>query len=152
MQSSQAPQAQPQLRQCRIKPPQTKGIAHAYRIWIGSCGRSGLGRFCCDDGPKLAAGLTTRPAGVLNNWGYSKLTCGDFSAAEHLFSGAQRKYTLPFLPLTQIERAQLLHTLGLTALRQGDLDIAKSLLREAIETHPQHFDEAMRALGALEAG
>ena len=44
------------------------------------------------------------------------------------------------------------HTLGLTAVRQGDLDIAKSLLRDAIETHPQHFDEAVRALGALEAG
>ena len=69
-----------------------------------------------------------------------------------LARGAQRKYTLPVLPLTQIERAQLLHTLGLTAVRQGDLDIAKSLLRDAIETHPQHFDEAVRALGALEAG
>lgn len=105
---------------------------------------------------EVAAGLTTRPAGVLNNWGYSKLTRGDFSAAEQLFTdalrndstlftaknnlvlarGAQRKYTLPVLPLTQIERAQLLHTLGLTAVRQGDVDIAKSLLRDAIETHP----------------
>lgn len=121
---------------------------------------------------EVAAGLTTRPAGVLNNWGYSKLTRGDFSAAEQLFTdalrndstlftaknnlvlarGAQRKYTLPVLPLTQIERAQLLHTLGLTAVRQGDVDIAKSLLRDAIETHPQHFDEAVRALTALEAG
>lgn len=121
---------------------------------------------------EVAAGLTTRPAGVLNNWGYSKLTRGDFSAAEQLFTdalrndstlftaknnlvlarGAQRKYTLPVLPLTQIERAQLLHTLGLTAVRQGDVDIAKSLLRDAIETHPQHFDEAVRALATLEAG
>jgi len=121
---------------------------------------------------EIATGLTTRPAGVLNNWGFSKLTRGDYGDAERLFTeaitydrelftaknnlvlarGAQRKYTLPVLPLTQIERAQLLHTLGLTAVRQGDVDIAKSLLRDAIETHPQHFDEAVRALTALEAG
>ena len=34
---------------------------------------------------EVAVGLTTRPAGVLNNWGYSKLTRGDFDEAERLF-------------------------------------------------------------------
>jgi len=52
--------------------------------------------------------------------------------------------------MTQIERAQLLYTLALTAIKQSDLTIGKGLLQEAIETHPQHFEEAVRALRALE--
>ena len=36
---------------------------------------------------EIAAGLTTTPAGVLNNWGYSKLTRGDYAGAEKLFIG-----------------------------------------------------------------
>ncbi|MGR1581364.1 tetratricopeptide repeat protein [Thalassobius sp. S69A] len=119
---------------------------------------------------EIAVGLTTRPAGVLNNWGYSKLTRGDFSDAERLFTdairndeklftaknnlvlarGAQRNYTLPVIPMTQIERAQLLHTLGLSAVKQGDISTGKGLLREAIDTHPQHFEAAVRSLRALE--
>lgn len=35
---------------------------------------------------ETAVGLTTNPASVLNNWGYSKLTRGDFKGAEDLFS------------------------------------------------------------------
>ncbi|MCG6904097.1 MAG: hypothetical protein LJE68_15590 [Rhodobacter sp.] len=120
---------------------------------------------------ETAAGLTTRPSGVLNNWGYSKLTRGEYSEAERLFTeaitydadlftaknnltlarGAQRKYELPVVPMTQVERAQLLHTLGLAAVKQGDIAIGKGLLREAIETHPQHFEAAVRSLAALEA-
>lgn len=120
---------------------------------------------------ETAIGLTTKPSGVLNNWGYSKLTRGEFSSAEKLFAeavtydpnlftaknnltlarGAQRKYELPVLPMTQIERAQLLHTLALSAVKQGDVAIGKGLLREAIETHPQHFEAAVRSLRALEA-
>ncbi len=119
---------------------------------------------------QTAAGLTTTPAGVLNNWGYSKLTRGKYSEAERLFSdalrhdtgmftaknnlvlarGAQRKYDLPVIPMSQIERAQLLYTLALTAIKQNDVTIGKGLLREAIDTHPQHFDEANRSLRALE--
>lgn len=119
---------------------------------------------------ETAVGLTTKPASVLNNWGYSKLTRGDFAAAERLFGdairadgglftaknnlvlarGAQRKYTLPVIPMDQIERAQLLHTLGLSAVKQGDVTTAKALLREAIESHPQHFEAAVRSLDALE--
>ncbi len=120
---------------------------------------------------EIAAGLTTKPAGVLNNWGYSKLTRGDFAGAERLFGdalrqdpelftaknnlvlarGAQRKYTLPVIPMGQVERAQLLQTMGLTAVKQGDVETGKGLLRDAIDTHPQHFEEAVRALRALEA-
>ena len=120
----------------------------------------------------IAAGLTTQPGGVLNNWGFSKLTRGDFSEAERLFAealrhdstsftaknnlvlarGAQRKYTLPVIPLDQTEKAQLLHTLALSAIKQGDVNTGKTLLREAIDTHPQHFEAAVRSLRALEAG
>ncbi|MCD1625447.1 MAG: tetratricopeptide repeat protein [Paracoccaceae bacterium] len=119
---------------------------------------------------EIAMGLTTRPAGVMNNWGFSKLTRGAYPEAERLFTdairqdnamftaknnlvlarAAQRNYTLPVMPMTQLERAQLLHTLGLSAVKQGDVETAKGLLRDAVQTHPQHFDEAVRSLAALE--
>ena len=119
---------------------------------------------------ETAVGLTTSPAGVLNNWGFSKLTRGDYSGAERLFTdalrsdgdlftaknnlvlarGAQRNYDLPVVPMSQIERAQLLHTMALTAIKQNDLTIGRGLLREAIDTHPQHFEAAVRSLRALE--
>ena len=119
---------------------------------------------------ETAAGLTTTPAGVYNNWGYSMLTRGDYVQAERLFMdalrhnggmftaknnlvlarGAQRKYDLPVVSMTQIERAQLLHTLALTAIKQNDVTTGKGLLREAIDTHPQHFADAVRSLRALE--
>lgn len=121
---------------------------------------------------EIAVGLTTKPASVLNNWGYSKLTRGDFPEAERLFAdairqdrtlftaknnlvlarGAQGNYTLPVMPMTQVEKAELLHTLVLAAIKKGDVAIGKGLLQEAIDTHPQHFDAAVRALRALEAG
>ncbi|PRX38313.1 pentatricopeptide repeat domain-containing protein (PPR motif) [Meinhardsimonia xiamenensis] len=120
---------------------------------------------------ETAAGLTTKPAAVLNNWGYSKLTRGDHAEAERLFleavkedpsvftaknnlvlaRAAQRKYTLPPIPMTQVERAQLLHTMALAAIKQGDVNTGRTLLEEAIETHPQHFEAAVRALRALES-
>lgn len=120
---------------------------------------------------ETAVGLTTRPGTVYNNWGFSKLTRGDYAGAERLFvdalrhdssmftaknnlvlaRGAQRNYTLPVVPMTQIERAQLLHTMALAAIKQNDVTIGKSLLNDAIETHPRHFPEAVRALEALDA-
>ncbi|MFN3971883.1 MAG: tetratricopeptide repeat protein [Gemmobacter sp.] len=120
---------------------------------------------------EVAVGLTTKPAAVYNNWGFSKLTRGDHAGAERLFAdalkfeptlftaknnmvlarGAQRKYDLPVVAMTQTERAQLLHTMALTAIKQGDVRIGKGLLQEAVDTHPQHFDEADRALKALDA-
>lgn len=120
---------------------------------------------------ETAAGLTTKPAGVLNNWGFSKLTRNDFAGAEKLFleaitydpdlfttknnlvlaRGAQRKYDLPVIKMTQAERAQLLHTLALTAIKQGDVTVGKGLLQQAIDTSPQHFEAASSALAALDA-
>ncbi|MBB3992869.1 Flp pilus assembly protein TadD [Sulfitobacter undariae] len=120
---------------------------------------------------EIAVGLTTEPAPVLNNWGYSKLTRGDYKDAERLFNsavtqdstlftaknnlvlarGAQRNYNLPVVPMDQSERAQLLHTMALSAIKQGDVETGKGLLREAIDTHPQHFEAAARSLAALEA-
>ncbi len=121
---------------------------------------------------ETAAGMTTRPAGVLNNWGYSKLTRGDYAGAEKLFieaisadprlftaknnlilaRAAQKKYTLPLIQMTQVEKAKLLYGLGLAAVRQGDVEIGRSLLEQAIDTHPQHFAAAVRALEALDRG
>jgi Flp pilus assembly protein TadD len=88
---------------------------------------------------ETAVGLTTRPAGVLNNWGFSRLTRGDHAGAEELFleaisydpnlftaknnlvlaRAAQGNYQLPLVRMTQVERAQLLHTAALAAIRQG---------------------------------
>ena len=121
---------------------------------------------------ETAAGLTTTPSGIYNNWGFSKLSRGDFREAERLFSEAlkydpslftaknnlvlarasQRNYDLPVVPMSQQERAQLLYTLALGAIKQGDVSIGRGLLRQAIDTSPQHFDAAVRSLEALEAG
>ena len=119
---------------------------------------------------ETAFGLTTKPSSVLNNWGYSKLTRGDFAGAEKLFGqaltydrtsftsknnlvlarSAQRRYDMPNVPMTQTERAELLYTAALTAIKQGDVTIGKTLLHEAVDTHPQYFEEAARALATLE--
>lgn len=119
---------------------------------------------------EIAAGLTTRPAGVMNNWGYSKLTRKKYDEAEKLFlraitydkelftaknnlvlaRGSQRKYALPVIPMSEVERAELLYTLALTAIKQGDTDIGRGLLETAIDTHPRHFQEAVRTLQALQ--
>lgn len=119
---------------------------------------------------ETAVGLTTTPASVMNNWGYSKLTRGDFADAEKLFiqairqddslftaknnlvlaRGAQGNYSLPVMPMSQQERAQLLYSLGLTAVKRGDVETGKGLFRDAIETHPQYFEAAVRSLRALE--
>ena len=120
---------------------------------------------------EIAAGLTTKPAGVLNNWGFSKLTRGDPAGAEKLFveaitfdntmftaknnlvlaRAAQRKYELPVVPMSQTERAELLYTMGLGAVKQGDTQVGRALLQEAVETHPQYFETAARSLAALES-
>jgi Flp pilus assembly protein TadD len=119
---------------------------------------------------ETAAGMTTKPASIYNNWGYSKLTRGAHAEAEKLFleaitynsemftaknnlvlsRAAQRKYSLPPIRLTQIEKAELLYTMAIAAIKQGDGAVGHGLLLEAIDTHPQHFDAAVRALEALE--
>ncbi|MBD1204489.1 MAG: tetratricopeptide repeat protein [Rhodobacteraceae bacterium] len=120
---------------------------------------------------ETAAGMTNQPAGVYNNWGFSKLSRQDFAAAERLFvqaltyddslftaknnlvmaRGAQRKYDLPVIAMTQTEKAELLYTLALTAIKKGDVAVGKALLQDAVSTHPQHFEAAVRSLAALEA-
>lgn len=120
---------------------------------------------------EIAAGLTTTPAGVLNNWGFSKLTRGEHAGAEKLFNealtydpalftaknnlvlarAAQRKYDLPVVRMTQTERAELLYSMALAAIKQGDITVGKGLLQQAIDTHPQHFEAATRSLEALDS-
>jgi Flp pilus assembly protein TadD len=117
-----------------------------------------------------AVRLSEEPAGVLNNWGYSKLSRGDNAGAERLFTralkddpslftaknnlvlarGAQRDYNLPIVEMTQVEKAMLLHTMALAAIKQGDVSTGQALLGDAIDTHPQHFEAAARSLDALE--
>ncbi|WP_413874796.1 tetratricopeptide repeat protein [Albidovulum sp.] len=121
---------------------------------------------------ETAFGLTTQPSGVLNNWGYSKLTRGDFAGAEKLFSealtydasnfttknnlvlarAAQRKYDMPMVTMTQSERAELLYTAALTAIKQGDVTTGKGLLEDAVDTSPKYFEQAARALETLNNG
>lgn len=121
---------------------------------------------------QTAAGLTTKPAGIYNNWGFSKLSRGDAAGAEKLFKEAltydphrfttknnlvlarasQGKYELPVIQMTQSERAELLYTAGLAAVKRGDIAIGKTLLQDAIDTNPQYFAEADRALKALDQG
>ena len=119
---------------------------------------------------EIAAGLTSKPQGVYNNWGYSKLTRGDGPGAERLFNqaltydptmftaknnlvlarAAQHKYDLPIVQMTQTERAQLLYTMALAAIKQGDTSTGKRLLQEAVDTSPTYFEAAARSLAALE--
>jgi Flp pilus assembly protein TadD len=121
---------------------------------------------------ETAAGLTTRPSGVYNNWGFSKLTRGNPRDAERLFTQAlqhdpdlftaknnlalaragQGNYNLPIVRMTQQERAMMLYTMSIAAIRRGDATIGRTLLQEAIDTHPQHYEEAVRAMRALEGG
>ncbi|MGB0497205.1 MAG: tetratricopeptide repeat protein [Rubricella sp.] len=115
--------------------------------------------------------LATDPAGVLNNWGVSRMSRGDLDGAIGTFReaiildpdsfepknnltiarGLQGNFTLPVIPMTETERAQLFHNLALVALRQNEVDIAKGLLRAAVDAHPRHFPAAADKLAALEA-
>lgn len=119
---------------------------------------------------EIAAGLTTTPASVINNWGFSKLTRQDYAAAERKFvealtydptmftaknnlilaRGAQGKYEMPVIQMTQTENAELMYTLALTAIKRGDVNVGKQLLEDAVDTHPQHFEAAVRSLAALQ--
>ncbi len=117
----------------------------------------------------IAVGMTATPQNVLNNWGYSKLSRGDGPGAERLFiqalsydptmftaknnlvlaRAAQHKYDLPVVAMTQEERAQLIYTAALAAVKQGDTITGKRLLQEAIDTSPTFFEQAVRSLAAL---
>ena len=118
---------------------------------------------------KQARSLTIEPAPILNNWGVSKLSRGAYGEAENKFReaisfdrelftaknnlviarGRQRNYQLPILPMNETERAQLLHDLAVVALENGDKTVAKGLLQEALDVHPQHFEAAAVKLAGL---
>lgn len=68
-----------------------------------------------------------------------------------LARAAQRKYELPVVKMTQTERAELLYSMALAAIKQGYVTVGKGLLNEAVETHPQYFEAAARSLEALDA-
>ena len=150
--------------------PPTHETARRYRLEaMAADAAQDWGR--ADSFYEIAAGLSPQPAGVLNNWGYSKLSRGAPEEGRSGCSCARWRstprsspprttsrwpadrggvYDLPLVPMTQTERAQLLHTLALSAVKSGDVATARALLRDAIETHPQHFEAATRALAALE--
>ncbi len=117
----------------------------------------------------IARGLTTSPANVLNNWGFSKRIRGDNQAAAELFREALRNnpnlttaktnlvivraldgnYRLPVIPMNEPERAVLLFEIARIAIQRRDCDVAAGLMQEAIDTHPQHFEAAVAALEDL---
>jgi tetratricopeptide (TPR) repeat protein len=101
---------------------------------------------------------------VLNNWGFSRLTRGDHDGAQELFleaisydpnlftaknnlvlaRAAQGNYQLPLVRMTQVERAQLLHTAALAAIRQGrDQHRAQPVVRG--DRHPSAAFRGRRA-------
>lgn len=114
--------------------------------------------------------LSTQPAKILNNWGVSKMSRGDLEGAERLFDkaisfdsklfnaknnlalvrGLQGNYRLPAVPMTDRERAQILHNLGVIAVRRNEIDIARGLFAAAVEEHPQYYQEAADKLAGLE--
>ena len=53
--------------------------------------------------------------------------------------------------MNEVEEAELLYNSAMIAVRQGDVDIASGLPELAIETHPEHFEEATQALASLGA-
>ena len=115
--------------------------------------------------------LSPNPAEVLNNWGVSLMSRGDLEAAEATFAraitfdsrmfeaknnlalsrGLRGNYQVPIMPLTDVERAQILNNLGVIALRRDDGPAARGLFAEAVATHPQHYQAAADRLAALEA-
>ncbi len=118
-----------------------------------------------------AEDTSSNPAGVLNNWGVSRMSRGDLPSAEQTFlqalsfnsrlfsaknnlaivRGLQGNYRLPVVPMTEREKAIILNNLGLIALRKGEGRIAKGLFAAAVDAHPQHYAAAADRLAALEA-
>jgi Flp pilus assembly protein TadD len=117
-----------------------------------------------------AEALAANPAPVLNNWGVSQMSRGDYLAAADLFEralaydsrlfsaknnlaiarGLMGDYQLPAVPMTETERAYLLNNLGVIAQRSGRIEVARGLFAAAVEAHPQHYAAAASRLAALE--
>ncbi|MEM6932875.1 MAG: tetratricopeptide repeat protein [Pseudomonadota bacterium] len=114
--------------------------------------------------------LATNPADILNNWGVSQMSRGDLERAEEIFEkslsfnsrlfsaknnlaisrGLQGEYSLPLVPMTDVERATILNNLGVIATRRGDVRQAKGLFAAAVDIHPQHYEGAADRLAALD--
>ncbi|MEO0429147.1 MAG: tetratricopeptide repeat protein [Pseudomonadota bacterium] len=113
---------------------------------------------------------SSNPSDVLNNWGVSLMSRGEYERAEatferaisynsRLFSaknnlalsrGLRRDYRLPVVPLTAEEKAVISYNLGVIALRQGDKRVARGLFAKAVDEHPRHYQAAAAQLEQLE--
>lgn len=120
---------------------------------------------------EAARQLSTEPAKVLNNWGWSHFARGNYKEAEKLFEqailydpslfaaknnlamvyGRQRQYRLPIVTMTEEEKAVVYYNLAIQALENGDQNAARGLLTQAVEIHPRHYAAAADRLAALEA-
>jgi Flp pilus assembly protein TadD len=117
-----------------------------------------------------AEALAADPASVLNNWGVSHMSRGDYPAAANMFEralaydsrlfsaknnlaiahGLMGDYRLPAVPMTETEKAYMLNNLGVIAERSGQVELARGLFAAAVEAHPQHYAAAASRLAALE--
>lgn len=117
-----------------------------------------------------ARNLSANPATILNNWGVSRMSRGEYAAAQRSFEEAvahnprlfspknnlavsralQGEYRLPLVAMTEEERATMLHNIGVIALRRGDTGEARGLFTMAVETHPRYYPAAAEKLAALE--
>ncbi|MEM8753274.1 MAG: tetratricopeptide repeat protein [Pseudomonadota bacterium] len=114
--------------------------------------------------------LSANPATILNNWGVSRMSRGENKDAEKTFEEAlaynprlfsiknnlavaralQGNYRLPLITMSEEERAQLLHNVGVIALRRGDTERAKGLFTMAVAAHPRFYPQAAEKLAALQ--
>ena len=110
--------------------------------------------------------VATKPEIALNNWGMSKMVRGEYAQAALDFGeaikirpdfknahinlalarGFSGNYVLPGINLTAVERAHLYHDFGVIASQKNEFDQAEGLFTQAIETHPQYFEEAAAKL------
>ncbi|MEM7269259.1 MAG: tetratricopeptide repeat protein [Pseudomonadota bacterium] len=115
--------------------------------------------------------LSPNPASILNNWGVSRMSRGEYDSAQRTFEEAlahnprifnaknnlavsralQGEYRLPLVTVSEEERATLLHNIGVIALRRGDREQAKGLFTMALEAHPRYYVAAAEKLAALES-
>ncbi len=64
-----------------------------------------------------------------------------FTAKNNLIlaRGAQRKYDMPVIQMTQTESAELMYTLALTAIKQGDVNVGRRLAASRRGNPPAAF-------------
>ena len=113
--------------------------------------------------------VATKPEIALNNWGMSKMVRGEYSQAALDFGeainirpdfknahinlalarGFTGEFSLPSVDLTAVERAHLYHDFGMIAVQSQNSAKAEELFNQAIETHPQYFEQAVARLDEL---